>query len=50
MDASCTFWVHNKKDKTKMNSNYYIEELSKRVFELEKRLALLEKILIAGDK
>ena len=33
-----------------MNSNYYIEELSKRVFELERRLALLEKILLAGDK
>ena len=29
-----------------MNINFYVEELSKRVFELEKRLALLEKILL----
>ena len=50
MDASCTFWIHNKKDKTNMNNNFYVEELSKRVLELERRLALLEKILLAGDK
>jgi len=50
MDAGCTFWIHNKKDKTNMNSNFYVEELSKRVLELERRLALLEKILLAGDK
>ena len=50
MDAGCTFWIHNKKDKTNMNNNFYIEELSKRVLELEGRLALLEKILLAGDK
>jgi len=33
-----------------MNSNYYLEELTKKVEELERRLALLEKILLAGDK
>jgi len=33
-----------------MNKNYYIEELSKKVEDLEHRLALLEKILLAGDK
>ena len=31
-----------------MNKNYYIEELTKRVESLEKRLALIEKLL-SGD-
>jgi|TARA_R110000823_G_scaffold241721_1_gene366325 hypothetical protein len=33
-----------------MNKNYYIDELIKKVEDLERRLALLEKILLAGDK
>ena len=33
-----------------MNSNYYIEELSKRVFELEKRLTYLENLLLGKTK
>mgnify|MGYP001460724003 CR=1 FL=1 len=33
-----------------MNSNYYIEELVKRVESLEKRLALLEKLLFGDNK
>lgn len=33
-----------------MNSNYYIEELMKRVESLEKRLEALEKILIGDGK
>ena len=33
-----------------MNSNYYIEELMKRIESLEKRLAALEKILIGDGK
>ena len=31
-----------------MNQNYYIEELTKKVDSLEKRLAILEKLL-SGD-
>ena len=31
-----------------MNQNYYIEELTKKVDSLEKRLAVLEKLL-SGD-
>ncbi len=48
MDAGCTFWIHNKKDKTNMNNNFYIEELTKKVESLEKRLEVLEKLL-SGD-
>tara|TARA_R100001224_G_C4018626_1_gene148571 strand:- start:749 stop:850 length:102 start_codon:yes stop_codon:yes gene_type:complete len=33
-----------------MNSNYYIEELMKRIESLEKRLEALEKILIGDGK
>tara|TARA_R110001632_G_scaffold154988_1_gene273114 strand:- start:607 stop:708 length:102 start_codon:yes stop_codon:yes gene_type:complete len=33
-----------------MNKNYHLEELKKKVEDLERRLALLEKILLAGDK
>ena len=33
-----------------MNKNYYIDELIKKVEDLERRLALLEKILLGGDK
>jgi|TARA_R110000803_G_C11742747_1_gene291301 hypothetical protein len=33
-----------------MNKNYHLEELTKKVEDLERRLALLEKILLAGDK
>ena len=33
-----------------MNKNYHLEELAKKVEDLERRLALLEKILLAGDK
>tara|TARA_R100001129_G_scaffold173278_1_gene144612 strand:- start:307 stop:408 length:102 start_codon:yes stop_codon:yes gene_type:complete len=33
-----------------MNSNYYIEELMKRIESLEKRLEALEKILIGDSK
>tara|TARA_R100000541_G_scaffold30348_1_gene39371 strand:- start:294 stop:395 length:102 start_codon:yes stop_codon:yes gene_type:complete len=33
-----------------MNNNYHLEELTKKVEDLERRLALLEKILLAGDK
>tara|TARA_B100000519_G_C14079994_1_gene361050 strand:+ start:252 stop:356 length:105 start_codon:yes stop_codon:yes gene_type:complete len=34
-----------------MNTNYYLNELSKRVFELEKKIILLEKKLevLAND-
>ena len=33
-----------------MNKNYHLEELTKKVEDLERRLALLEKLLLAGDK
>ena len=33
-----------------MNQNYYIEELSKKVDSLEKRLAVLEKLLSGDNK
>ena len=33
-----------------MNSNYYIEELMKRIESLDKRLEALEKILIGDGK
>ena len=33
-----------------MNSNYYIEELMKRIESLEKRLEALEKMLIGDNK
>ena len=33
-----------------MNKNYYIDELIKKVESLEKRLALLEKLLFGKDK
>ncbi len=33
-----------------MNNNYHIEELSKKVESLEKRLALLEKLLFGEMK
>ena len=50
MDASCTFWVHNKKDKTNMNNNFYIEELTNKVESLEKRIKLLEELLFGDSK
>lgn len=33
-----------------MNRNYYIEELTKSVESLEKRLAVLEKLLFGDNK
>ena len=33
-----------------MNNNYYIEELAKKVESLEKRLVVLEKLLLKGSK
>jgi len=33
-----------------MNQNYYIEELTKKVDSLEKRLAVLEKLLSGDNK
>ena len=50
MDAGCTFWIHNKKDKTNMNNNFYIKELTKKVESLEKKLEVLEKLLSGGSK
>ena len=50
MDAGCTFWIHNKKDKTNMNNNFYIEELTKKVESLEKRIKLLEELLFGDSK
>ena len=50
MDAGCTFWIHNKKDKTNMNNNFYIKELTKKVESLEKRLEVLEKLLSGDSK
>ena len=50
MDAGCTFWIHNKKDKTNMNNNFYIEELTNKVESLEKRIKLLEELLFGDSK
>jgi len=33
-----------------MNKNFHIDELIKKVEDLERRLALLERLLLAGDK
>ena len=33
-----------------MNKNYYIEELTKRVTSLERRLEALERILVGDNK
>ena len=33
-----------------MNQNYYLEELTKKVDSLEKRLAVLEKLLSGDNK
>jgi len=50
VDASYTLWLHIKKDKTNMNNNFYIEELTNKVESLEKRIKLLEELLFGDSK